>query len=170
MPLGQRSETTDVSSTRTPAVTREHWLNTLVGILDSSFYLTYEEQFACTRILSTLLEKLNIPERGNPKYLPMPVVQEAYAHFYSTALESSLSGLPRPARPAGDDDCVTSLEAWRSALESMFTQAYPDLDGRERMLLAKVLHDLLAAIGIPDRAASHFPDSVIRAHREIDDN
>lgn len=159
-----------MSVTQEPQVTREAWLNTLVGILDSSFYLTYEEQFACAKIVRSLLTKLRIPERGQPKYLPMPVVQEVYAHFYSTALESSLSGLPRPARRAHEDDCVTSLEAWRSALENMVVQAYPDLSAHERMLLAKVLNDLLAAIGIPDRAASHFPDAVLRAHREIDDN
>lgn len=151
-------------------VTRDHWLNTVVGLLDSSFYLSMEEQYAAAHIVSALLSKLAIPERGEPAVLPMPVVQEVYANYYSTALETSLSGVSRVVRPTSDSDCVTSLEAWRSGLESMFISAYPNLTAAERMLLAKVINDLLAAIGVPNRAASHFPDMVLRAHREIEDN
>lgn len=151
-------------------VTRDHWLNTVVGLLDSSFYLTMEEQYAAAHIVSALLAKLAIPERGEPVVLPMPVVQEVHANFYSTALDTSLSGVSRVVRATSDNDCVTSLEAWRSGLESMFVSAYPDMSAAERMLLAKVINDLLAAIGVPQRAASHFPEMVLRAHREIEDN
>lgn len=150
--------------------TRAHWLNTIVGLLDSSFYLTPEEQFAATRIVTKLLATLNIPDRSTPAVLPMPVVQEVYANYYSTALETTQAGVRRVVRPVDEDDCVTSLEAWRSALESMFISAYPDLTAPERIILAKVIGDLLAAIGVPNRVAAYFPDMVLKAHREIDDN
>lgn len=151
-------------------VTKDHWLNTIVGLIDASFYLSPEEQYASTLIVSNLLGKLRIPERGRPQVIPMPVVQEMHAHYYSTALATVNSGLPRPTRYANQEDCVTSLEAWRSALEGMVIQAYPDLSADERLLLAKVLQDWLAAVGIPNRAASFLPSSVLKAHREIDDN
>jgi hypothetical protein len=165
-----RAETIDMQQIKTQTASKGHWLNTIVGVLDSSFYLTLEEQYTCTKIVSTLLDRLNIPARGKPTVLPMPIVQEVYANYYSLALETSSTGMTRNIRRVTENDCVTSLEAWRIALESMFIQAYPDLDSYERTLLAKILHDLLAAIGVPQRAASHFPDAVLRAHREIGDN
>ncbi len=151
-------------------VTRDHWLNTVVGLIDASFYLSPEEQYASTKIITGLLDRLNIPDRGQPLVIPMPVVQEMHANYYSTALDTVNSGLPRQTRFVNNQDCVTSLEAWRSALEGMILQAYPDLSGDQRLLLAKVLNDWLAAVGIPNRAASFLPAQVLRAHRDLDDN
>ena len=147
--------------------TRDHWVNTVVGVLDSAFYLSPEEQLAAAQIVTALLNKLHIPARGIPKTLPMPLVQEVHANYYSTALEAVLSGRDRSIRAVSGNDCYTSLEAWRTGIESMFALAYPDLTGPERMLLAKVVNDLLAAIGVPNRAASYFPEMVLRAHKEI---
>lgn len=151
-------------------VTREHWLNTIVGVLDSAFYLTEEEQFAVASIVSRLLTTLRIPERDAAAVLPMPVVQEAHAGVYSTQLASAAAGVRRPVRRVNEFDCATSLEAWRTGMENMFTIAYPNLEPGERILLSKVLNDLLAAIGVPTRVAAYFPDAVLRAHREIADN
>ena len=142
----------------------DDWLNTIVGILDSAFGLTDDEQFAVTSIVKKLLTALDIPDREIPASLPMPIVQEMYNGYYSQVLDSSIR---RPARAVTSADCVTSLEAWVNALENMILTAYPNLDAEEVLLLAKVLHDLLAAIGVPNRAAWFFPSSVVAAHREI---
>jgi len=147
-------------------VERHHWLNTIVGVLDSAFHLTLDEQFAVSSIVNKLLAALRIPERGAAQVLPMPVVQEAHASYYSTSMATEDG---RVVRGATSLDCVTSLETWRSALEDMVVTAYPDLSAEERILLAKVLSDLLAAIGVPNRAAMFFPDAVLKAHREIGD-
>jgi hypothetical protein len=151
-----------------PSAKRYHWLNTIVGVLDGAFYLTVEEQFAVAHIIGKLLDALRIPDRSVPAHLPMPVVQEMFASYYSIQLEETTKSF-RPVRPITSADCVSSIEAWRSALEDMVTTAYPDLSTEERMLLAKVLNDLLAAIGVPNRAPAYFPDAVLKAHRELDD-
>jgi hypothetical protein len=36
------------------------------------------------------------------------------------------------------------------------------------LLVTKVMTDLLAVIGVPQRAAAFFPDAVAHAYREID--
>ena len=52
----------------------------------------------------------------------------------------------------------------------MLYVAYPDLDPAERLVSAKVLDDLLMALGVPYRAASSVPDAVIRSYRESPDS
>lgn len=150
---------------RAPA-SRTHWLNTIVGILDSAFFLTDEEQYAVAGIVNQVLEALNIPTRGTPTIMPVPVAQEAAVSYYSLALSGPReSGVVRHVRPATDHDVVVSIETWREAIVGMFTTAYPGLNGDERVLLTKVFDDLLAAIGAPRRAASHVPDVVMETYR-----
>lgn len=151
-----------------PTPARHHWVNTLVGLLDGAFYLSPEEQYAVTGILSKLLGALRVPGRAAPTQLPMPVIQELHAGYYSTGLDAALLSA-RPVRPVTPLDCVTSAEAWRCALETMVIDTYPDLSADERMLLAKVLSDVLAALGVPNRAPAYLPDAVLHSAREIDD-
>lgn len=147
---------------------RATWINVITGILDSSFYLSEEEQFGVSDIVRRLLIKLRIPDRGTSAELPIPVVQELYSNLYSIQLEAPReSGLQRPVRAVGHGDSVTSLEAWRTSFENLILTAYPDLAIEERLLMKKVFTDLLSVIGVPDRVASNFPDMVIAAHREL---
>ena len=147
---------------------RHHWLNTIVGVLDAAFHLTDEEQYAVSNIVHKLLSQLRIPERGAPRDVPVPVAQELHSGLYSLQLESRRSTHAGGVRPVNEYDCVASIEAWRSALVGMIGSSYPDLALEERLLLTKVMTDLLAAIGVPNRAAAHFPPAVIDAHRNLD--
>lgn len=144
-----------------------HWVATIVGVLDSAFNLTTSEQYEVTRIVNKLLQTLNIPDRGAPITIPMQVVQEMHAGIYSDSLAAE--DRPRNIRRVTQGDCVAPLEAWRNAFETMITSAYPDLEPTDRILLVKILNDLLAAIGVPNRAAVFFPDSVLAANRDIED-
>lgn len=151
-----------VDTSSTPQLS--DWLATFVGVLDSAFSLSDDELFEVRRIMQRLLEALNVPGRGEPDAVPMVVRQEMLSGYYSNGLASPAA----PAvRPANADDCVASAEAWRTALEYMLMSSYPDLTGDELLLLRKVLADLLAAIGVPNRAAAFFPEAVMAAHREI---
>lgn len=152
---------------RIPA--RHHWLNTVVGLLDGAFFLTDEEAFAVTDIVRKVLANLRIPERGTPAVLPTPLAQEAAAGYYALALAAPReSGVVRTPRPATSNDVVVSVESWREAIVGMFTTAYPDLSADERVMLTKVFHDLLIAIGAPQRAAAFVPDVVVDAYRSVE--
>ena len=144
-------------------------MNTLVGILDQAFHLTDEEQFHTLDIIGRLLESLDIPDRSTPKQISPSLMLEVTASVYSTQLHGPRSSnLVRPVRAAVPSDIVVSVEAWCEALLSMITTAYPDLTPTERIVTAKILTDLLDALGAPDRAASFFPDDVIRAALDVD--
>jgi hypothetical protein len=146
-------------------VERYHWVNTLVGVLDDAFHLTEEEQFHVIDITRKLLTGLRVPERGVPTAIPAALSLEVNAGFYAQSLAAARTpGLPRPVRPASGDDCVVSIESWRTALLSMLVVAYPDIAPVERVYATKVLHDLLAAIGVPNRAAFCYPEDVIAAY------
>jgi hypothetical protein len=54
------------------------------------------------------------------------------------------------------------------ALLGMLLSAYPDITGVERLLAMKILTDLLAGIGVPNRAAAAFPDDLIRLYQQLD--
>jgi len=150
-------------------VERHHWLNTIVGILDQAFYLTDEEQFYVIDIVKRMLESLSIPERGEPVVIPNQLALEMSSSLYSTQLAGPRrSGVTRPIRATNHADMVVSLNAWVDSLLTMLTTAYPDLSPTERMVTAKVLSDLLDAIGVPDRAAAFFPDDVIRSALQVD--
>lgn len=144
-------------------------MNTIVGILDAAFHLTDEEQVFVFDIVGRLLDSLDIPHRSDPLVLPVPLVLEITSGIYSVQLNSpAVSGLVRPVRAVGHGDIVVSVETWRESLAGLLITAYPDLNPLERMVLAKVLTDLLDAIGLPDRAAVFFPDDVVRTAREVD--
>lgn len=149
---------------------RHHWLNTLVGILDSAFHLTDEEQYYTISIVATLLESLEIPERGDPAELPPAVALEVTSSFYTVRLSSprDAHNLVRPIREVTPGDVVVSIEAWVQALTGMVLVAYPDLDPLERVAAAKVFSDLLQSLGVPNRAASFFPEDVVQAYRDVD--
>ena len=140
------------------------WLATFVGVLNSAFLLTDDEQFEVRRILQRLLEVLHVPDRGTPKVVPLGLRQEMMSGHYSESLVRVATAPVREATPA---DCVASAEAWRTALEYMLLSAYPDMSADEVLLMRKVLTDLLAAIGVPTRVAAFFPEAVMAAHREM---
>ena len=160
------SQASATSSTR--RVERHHWLTTYVGILDGAFFLSEEEMYAVSDIVRKLLLLLDVPDRSEPTHLPLPVVQEVSAQYYTVALESRDYGVTRTVRPVTDEDCAVSLEAWREALVGLLTTAYPDLTVEETLLVTKVFTDLLANIGVPHRAAAFHPHLVINAHQDID--
>lgn len=150
-------------------VERYHWLNTIVGILDQAYHLTDEEQVHVLDIVNRLLDRLDIPDRSEPVVIPTPLAMEMSSGYYSTQLAGPReSGLVRPVRQTAHADMVVSVEAWCESLLSMLTTAYADLDSYERIGTAKILADLLDAIGVPDRAAAFFPDDLLRVAREVD--
>jgi len=146
-------------------VERHHWVSTITGMLNSAFCLSTTEQYDVGRVLTKLFTTLQIPERGEPVTLPMPVVQEVHSRLYSEALTTTSAA----ARPVTDRDCIAPLEAWRNALENMVTVAYPRLQPADRALLVKSFDDILKAIGVPRRAAQFIPEPVIAAVRDLED-
>ena len=152
-----------------PEVEQHHWLNTIVGLLDQAFFLTDDEQVHVIRIVSSLLDELSIPERGPVAQLPPPLALELEDGLYTAQMSGPRSsGLVRKARTVHNGDIVLPLETWRESFMSMVDVAYPDLDPTERLIASKTLTELLAAIGLPDRAALFFPEDVVRAATTID--
>jgi hypothetical protein len=144
---------------------RHDWLNTYLGLLDSAFHLTEEEQFQVLVILRRLLAALRVPQRGAPLELPPALVLELSTRFFTVGRgNASDGGLHRRVRTAGHGDLVASVEAWRDALLHMLITAYPEMDAAERLTAAKVFEDVLTALGVPNRVAAFLPDDVIRAH------
>jgi len=149
-------------------VERHHWLNTMIGILDAAFHLTEVEQAHLIAIFKEMLAAVRIPERGEPEELPAALALEVTSSFFTISLAGPRdSGIDRPVRAATKNDIVVSLEAWRSALAGMITVAYPDLLPTERLLVDKVITDVLAGIGVPQRAAEYLPGDVVRTHRAM---
>lgn len=147
------------------SIERHHWINTVVGVIDAAWHLTDEEQFDVIRIVSTVVRQLNIPERGEPAELPVPLVLEVGAGFYANQITSTLdSGIARPIRALHTGDQTVPVEIWAQSIVSLFTTAYPDLDGVERMYLTKSFVDLLAAIGVAERAPVFLPADVVRIY------
>lgn len=147
------------------AVQRHHWLNTIVGILDSAFYLSEVEQLQVIGYVRRLLEALHIPERSVPRVVPAPVALEAASKFYTVVLAGPrVSGIERRVRPVGSGDMVVSVEAWRDALLGLIQTAYPDLLPEEKVVAGTVLTEILLGLGVPQRAAAFFPEEVVRAY------
>ena len=141
----------------------------MVGILDQAFYLSEEEQACVFEVVDRLFSSLQIPARGPAVDLPMPVVLETSADFYSKQMAGPhTSGIVRPARPASSDDIVVSVDAWQEAMLEMIVVAYPALAPVERLTAAKVLTDLLVAIGVPARAAAFYPAGVVSSATALD--
>lgn len=145
---------------RNVAIRREHWATMLTGMLDSAFGLTDEEQLGVMAAVNHLLEFLDIPGRGDPVDVPVQLALEAQTGLYSARLGS---GAPRFPRHSSDGGYVLPVNTWRVAIQRLFQVAYPDIDPLETILMAKVINDLLAAIGLPDRAAVFTPDHVWRS-------
>lgn len=149
-------------------VERHHWLNTFIGILDAAFHLTEIEQAHLIAIFRDLLVAVRVPERGAPEELPAALALEVTSNFFTISLAGPRdSGVSRPVRPVAQGDVVVSLEAWRTALVGMLTVAYPDMLPAERLLADRVFTDVLAGIGVPQRAAEFLPGDVVRTYRSL---
>lgn len=147
-------------------VERHHWVNTVVGFIDSVWNLTPEELAPTIRIVRALLERLDIPGRGEPVDIPAPLALEVDGGFYATQLNAVYdSGVLRPVRKIGPRDIQYPIEVWCASLTRLFTGAYPDLDPIERVYLTKGFLDLLTSLGIPERAPVYIPEDVARAAR-----
>ncbi|MCP4792030.1 MAG: hypothetical protein GY882_01640 [Actinomycetia bacterium] len=154
--------------TRTP-IERHHWVNAFVGILDQAFYLTDAEQVCVIEIVDRMFTSLSVPQRGNPVDIPMSLALEAADGFYSRQLAGPRnSGVVRPVRHVVDGDMVVSVDAWCESLVGMVIVAYPDLTPAERLAAAKIVTDLLVAVGVPDRAANYYPADVLRVANQLD--
>jgi hypothetical protein len=139
----------------------------MLGMLDSAFHLTEEEQAPTLLILRRLMDALDIPGRRDPDSVPAGVALEADASVYSELLAATrTTGITRPIRRNGDSDPFVSLETWVQALVSMLTSAYPELSPVERVKAMTVFTELLVAIGVPDRAVYHYPEEVLRAYQD----
>lgn len=146
-----------------------HWVNVMVGLLDSTFLLTDVEQIGAADVLGRLLERLRIDDRPAPTSIPAALALEIDANFYTIALTKARTvAAARPVRMAGPQDPRVSVEAWSNTFVSLLTQAYPSIEPIEAMLASKVIGDLLLALGVPDRAALHTPDDVMRSYHAID--
>ena len=145
-------------------VKRHHWLNTYLGIIDSAFLLTDEEQFHIIQIINKLLKGLDIPNRGGCLCLPSAVALEVESAFYTILLQGNKNRSEQQgARSVASSDLVVSLDTWRDALTSLIFNSYDNLTPEEKLFAAKTFGDLLAALGVPERAAAYFPDTVLRA-------
>jgi len=145
-------------------IERHHWINTYLGILDSVFFLSDEEQYHTIKIVTSLLTALNVPERGLPVLVPASVAVEAKNSYYSISLDArQKSSFERHPRVLESNDITVSIDAWRDSLLNMLVTAYPDFQAEEKILAAKIFTELLEALGLPNRAAAYFPDDVVRA-------
>ena len=145
-------------------IQRHHWINTYLGILDAAFTLSEREQAEIITILKSLLTALDIPN-SEPQSLPAPVALEVKTNFYSIQLNQAreLNSVREIRRTHPNEQTVTP-ESWRDALSGMLFSAYPNLQPPQRLLTVKTFSDLLAALGIPLRAAKFLPESVVRAY------
>lgn len=151
-----------------PAVERHHWVNTVVGFIDSVWNLSAEELAPTIRVVRALLERLNVPERGEPAEIPAVLALEVDGGFYNAQLNAVYdSGQARPVRQLGPRDIQYPVEVWCASLTNIFTAAYPDLDPIERVYLTKAFLELLTSLGIPTRAPVYIPEDVARAARRV---
>lgn len=141
---------------------RHHWLSAVVGVIDAAWNLTAEEQHHVNRIVSVILDELAIPERGAPREIPAPIAMEVEGGFYSSQLHDAVLADDRPVRPLHPGDQTATPDVWRTSLVELFTTAYPDLSGVERVWLTKTLGDLLGGIGVATRAPVWLSEDVVR--------
>lgn len=147
-------------------VERHHWLNAVAGVIDGAWNLTAEEQFHVLRIVGVILDELDIPDRGSPHEIPAPVAMEVEGGFYSCQLHDAVdAAVPRPVRALHEGDQTFEVDVWRTALVEMFTSAYPEMSGVERVWLTRTIGDLLGGIGVATRAPVFLPDDVVRIAR-----
>lgn len=148
-------------------VSRHHWLNTILGIVDSVWHLSPEELTYASREVNRVLAQLHIPERGEPHTIPAPLAMEVDGGFYALQLNSPYdSNEPRPIRKVATRDMVLPLDIWVASLMNLITTAYP-IQPVERLYAAKVFTDLLTTLGTETRAPVYIPDDVARAARDL---
>jgi hypothetical protein len=146
-------------------IERHTWLNTILGMLDNSFSLQEEELYQVTTAVRSMLEALGIPERGEPEVVSSALLLEAEGSTWSQVLHGPRNaGVPSYPRAVNGRDTTVTLEAWRQALLSMITSAYPSLDNDEILLAASTFDDILLSLGVPERVAYYIPNEVVRAH------
>lgn len=149
---------------------RHHWLNTILGLLDSTFSLTPMEEPPTIRAIQNLLSELNIPDRADAPSLPAAVALEVTSSHFTIQFSSPRrADLMRPPRRTSPSDIPVSLETWRQGFVSLITSAY-DLSAMELLLTATVFNDILTELGVPNRAASYYPEEVLRAYQELPDS
>lgn len=149
-----------------PRYLRHHWVNALVGVLDGAFYLTQEEQYFAAASLTRMFDTIGLAGLGDPQEVPAALVLEKEGGFYSQQMASGRNGPLRPVRASAAGDIGVPLEDWRDALCRMLFRAYPDLAPAARLYVTATFDELLAALGLPDRASSHLPSDVVSAYRE----
>lgn len=148
-------------------VSRHHWVNTLLGIIDSVWHLSPEEFTVASDTLNRLLAQLHVPERGAPTIIPAPLAMEVDGGFYATQLHSPYdSNAPRPVRESGVRDMTLPVDVWVSSLVSLISTAY-DIAPLERLYATKTFTDLLSALGADTRVPVYIPDDVARAARDF---
>ena len=148
-------------------VARHHWLNTIVGTLDSALVLDGEEQVFVITTVSKLLDDLNIPKRlPCPSFLRADLALEVESGYFSTSALGAQSDL-QPRRQLNGTDVAVSLDAWRTSLVGLFTSAYPDMAPSEKVHCDSQITYILEALGVPERLARFLPDDVMRAYRKL---
>ena len=142
-------------------VERSHWLNTLLGIIDSVWILTPTEQVQSAKVLLSILDTLNIPDRGNPSAFPIQLALEVESGYYTILLAAEdESGYPRVPKVSQEDEYNFPIEVWTASLVSILVVAYPELEPVERVYASKCFMDLLDALNISNRNPTHVPSSV----------
>lgn len=143
-------------------VSRHHWLNTLLGIVDSVWNLSPEELVYASQQITQMLVTINIPERGTPHIIPAPLALEVDGGFYALQLDAPYdSNEPRPVRQLENRDISLPVDVWVSSLVSLVTTAYT-LEPIERLYLVKGFTELLADLGTEKRAPVYVPEDVVR--------
>jgi hypothetical protein len=144
-------------------VERHHWVNTTLGMIDATWHLTDAEKVQVAAIIARVLDVLDIPGRGQPTVIPMPLMMEASAGFYSMQVNTTAQAASiRPIRAIVDGDLTFPPDVWRASITTLFTSAYPDLEPLERVFLDSTIGDLLDAIGVDTRAAQFVSEDVAR--------
>lgn len=146
------------------AIERHHWVSTVVGVLDGAFSLTPEEQFLTATIMRQLFDRLEIPGRGRPVEIPAALALEVTGGVFSAQLAADRPVLRPRVRVAGH--VAVSLEDWRDMVCRMVFRAYPELSPEERLFTVATVDDLLASLGLPDRAPAFIPADVVSVYGE----
>lgn len=148
-------------------VARHHWLNTIVGTLDSALVLDDEEKVFVITKVNQLLIDLDIPKRlPHPSFLRADLALEVESGHFSASSQIAQSEM-QPRRAPNDTDVVVSLDAWRNSLVGLFTSAYPTMEPSEKVHCDSQVTCILEALGVPGRLARFLPDDVQRAYRKL---
>jgi hypothetical protein len=148
---------------------RYHWLYTIVGLLDQAFHLDDADQLMVIETTNNLLDRLDIPGRSDPQAIPAPLALELTSSYYSRSINSARNTtFVYPSRVTNDSDIVVSVTAWCDMMLALLLTSYPDITPIERLVIVKVFSTVLDALGVPDRAASFYPDEILRVALEVD--